>query len=269
MAEQSRETDHVSSHTLSSAERTFDLEEKVILVTGASSGLGAHFTKVLHDAGATVVACARRKDKLDAVVHGLARGSSIVADLAEAEGRVATMNEVIARHGRIDVLVNNAGISGSGRMEVESLDDFTSVINLNLTSLWHMSKLAGEAMVPRGSGSIVNIASVFGHVAAAPMGQGGYVASKTAVVGLTKEMGVQWARKGIRVNALCPGFFPSEMTDQMSDESRAKAFIVRETPLARFGELEELDGPLLLLCSDASRFMIGTSVIVDGGWSAR
>jgi NAD(P)-dependent dehydrogenase (short-subunit alcohol dehydrogenase family) len=124
-------------------------------------------------------------------------------------------------------------------------------------------------MVAQRSGSIVNIASVFGHVASAPMGQGAYVASKSAVVGLTKELGVQWARKGIRVNALCPGFFPSEMTDEMPDESKARDFILRETPMGRFGELDELDGPLLLLCSDASRFMIGASLIVDGGWSAR
>jgi NAD(P)-dependent dehydrogenase (short-subunit alcohol dehydrogenase family) len=206
---------------------------------------------------------------LDVVVSGLDRASTIVADLADPDQRVATIDEVLARHGHIDVLVNNAGVAGSGRIEVETLEDFTSVLNLNLTALWHLCKLAGEAMVLRGLGSIVNVASVFGHVASAPMGQGAYVASKTAVVGLTKELGVQWARKGIRVNALCPGFFPSEMTDDMPDESKAKNFIFRETPIGRFGVLEELDGPLLLLCSDASRFMIGSSLIVDGGWSAR
>jgi NAD(P)-dependent dehydrogenase (short-subunit alcohol dehydrogenase family) len=250
-------------------QRTFDLRGKVILVSGASSGLGAHFTRVLHDAGATVVACARRQDRLDEVVNGLDRASTFVADLADADQRVSTIDHVLTLHGRLDVLVNNAGVSGSGRIEVESLDDFTSVLNLNLTALWHLSKLAGEAMVAQRSGSIVNIASVFGHVASAPMGQGAYVASKSAVVGLTKELGVQWARKGIRVNALCPGFFPSEMTDEMPDESKARDFILRETPMGRFGELDELDGPLLLLCSDASRFMIGASLIVDGGWSAR
>jgi len=252
------------------AGRTFDLRDKVILVTGASSGLGAHFTKVLHSAGATVVACARRRENLDVLVQSLARATTIVADLSDPDERVATIDEVLARHGRIDVLVNNAGISRSSRIEVETLDDFTSVLNLNLTALWHLSKLAGETMVRQGSGSIVNVASIFGHVASAPLSQGAYVASKTAVVGLTKELGVQWARKGIRVNALCPGFFPSEMTTENApDESKSKDFILRETPIGRFGELRELDGPLLLLCSEASRFMIGSSLMVDGGWSAR
>ena len=249
--------------------RTFDLRDKVVLVTGASSGLGAHFTKVLHGAGATVVACARRQERLDGVVRGLERASTVVADLSEPTEREAAIDAVLDRHGRIDVLVNNAGISGSGRIEVESLDDFTSVINVNLVAVWQLCKLAGEAMVRQRSGSIVNVASVLGHVASAPMGQSAYVASKSAVVGLTKELGVQWARKGIRVNALCPGFFPSEMTEEMADDVRSNDFIVRETPLGRFGELVELDGPLLLLCSDASRFMIGASLVVDGGWMAR
>lgn len=246
----------------------FNLSGKVIVVTGASSGLGAHFVRVLHRAGASVVACARRSDRLADVIARLDNASALSVDLSIEVDRERLITEVLREHGRVDVLVNNAGVSTPSRIENETLEQFSRSMEVNVTAVWHLSKLAGAAMIAAGSGSIVNVASMFGHVAAAPLAQANYVASKSAVVGLTRELGVQWARRGVRVNALCPGFFPSEMTLGALDDERSRSYIEGKTPQGRFGRLEELDGPLLLLCSDASSYMTGTSVMVDGGWSA-
>jgi NAD(P)-dependent dehydrogenase (short-subunit alcohol dehydrogenase family) len=247
----------------------FRLAGKVAIVTGASSGLGAHFVQTLHAAGAEVIATARRSDLLEGVCAGLAHASWIPADLMLAEERERLVSEVVVSHGKVDVLVNNAGMSRPGPIESESLQDFRTVLELNVTAIWHMTKLVGEFMVKAGCGSIVNMASIFGHVASAPMSQANYVASKGAVMNLTREIAVQWARKGVRVNALCPGFFPSEGTEGVVSDPKTLAYVERATPMGRMGELGELDGPLLLLCSDASRYMTGASLLVDGGWTAR
>jgi NAD(P)-dependent dehydrogenase (short-subunit alcohol dehydrogenase family) len=247
----------------------FRLAGKVAIVTGASSGLGAHFVQTLHAAGAEVIATARRSDLLEGVCAGLAHASWIPADLMLGEERERLVSEVVASHGKIDVLVNNAGMSRPGPIESESLQDFRTVLELNVTAVWHMTKLVGEFMVKVGHGSIVNVASVLGHVASAPMSQANYAASKGAVINLTREIAVQWARSGVRVNALCPGFFPSELTEDVVSDPKTLAFVERGTPMGRMGELSELDGPLLLLCSEASRYMTGTSLLVDGGWTAR
>jgi NAD(P)-dependent dehydrogenase (short-subunit alcohol dehydrogenase family) len=247
----------------------FRLDGKVAIITGASSGLGAHFVQTLHAAGADVVATARRDDLLEAVCAGRARASWIAADLTLAEERERIVSEVMDSHGRCDVLVNNAGMARPGPIETESLDDFRTVLELNVTAIWHLAKLVGKSMANAGSGSIVNVASILGHVAAAPMSQANYAASKGAVVNLTRELAVQWARRGVRVNALCPGFFPSELTEDVVNDPKTLTHVERRTPMGRLGELDELDGPLLLLCSDAGRFMTGTSLLVDGGWTAR
>ena len=190
----------------------FRLDEKVALVTGCSIGLGHHFVETLHDAGATIVACARRAELLEDLCKDLSRASWISADLGETAAREAIVPEVIDRHGRIDILVNNAGVGYPGRIETESLDDFRLALEVNVTAVWHLSKIAGAEMVAAGNGAIVNVASILGHVASAPMAQANYCASKGAIVNLTRELAVQWARRGVRVNALCPGYFPSEMT---------------------------------------------------------
>jgi hypothetical protein len=247
----------------------FRLDGQTALITGASSGLGAHFTRTLHAAGATVVVAARRPVQLQETIAELDRGSAVPVDLALPEERERLVQEVLGRHGHVDILVNNAGITRPGPIENEALADFEAVMNLNVTATWHLAKLIGESMANAESGSIVNVASILGHVAAAPMSQANYAASKGAVVNLTRELAVQWARHGIRVNALCPGFFLSEMTAQLQDDPRLRAFVERTTPMGRIGALHELDGALLLLCSDAGRYITGTSLIVDGGWTAR
>ncbi len=247
----------------------FRLDGKVVLVTGASSGLGDRFARVLHAAGAQVVVSARRLDRLEALVVDLPGSIAIQCDVSVADQRVALIESTVAQCGTIDVLINNAGIGVVGPVETESLDTFENVLNVNTTAVWHLSKLAGAHMVAQRSGSIVNIASVLAHVGSTPIKQSNYCTSKAAVVGLTRELALQWSRKGVRVNALCPGWFPSELTEGMQTDESARAFIARECPLSRMGTLDELDGPLLVLASGAGGYITGQSIIVDGGWTAR
>ena len=248
---------------------SFRLDGKVAIVTGASSGLGERFARVLHAAGASVVASARRADRLTALAEELPGAVPVVADVAAAADRERLIAEVAERFGRIDVLVNNAGIGHKIAVEDEELELFQRVMEVNVTAVWHLSKLAGAHMVAQRSGSIVNIASVLAFVGSAPVKEAHYCASKGAVMNLTRELALQWARKGVRVNALCPGWFPSEMTAGMETPEGGLAWVQQNSPIPRLGELRELDGPLLLLCSDAGSYMTGQSVVVDGGWLAR
>jgi NAD(P)-dependent dehydrogenase (short-subunit alcohol dehydrogenase family) len=247
----------------------FRLDGKVAVVTGASSGLGDRFARALHGAGAAVVIAARRRERLEALAADLPGSVAVAADLGEAAERERLMAEVLDRCGTVDVLVNNAGVGHTVAIEDEDVDTFRHTMELNVTAVWHLSKLAGVTMVANRSGSIVNVASVLGFVGSTPIKQAHYVASKGAVVTLTKELALQWARKGVRVNALCPGWFPSEMTAGMETDEASQRFITMNSPMPRMGEVHELDGPLLLLASEAGSFMTGHALVVDGGWLAR
>lgn len=247
----------------------FRLDDTISIVTGASSGLGDRFARVLHAVGSTVVVVARRADRLEALVDELPGSVAIAADLSSADDRERVVAQTIERFGRVDVLVNNAGIGHKVSVEHEQLDTFRQAMEVNVTAVWHLSKLCAPSMIASGGGSIVNIASMLGHVGATPVKQAHYCASKGAVVNLTRELALQWARKGIRVNALCPGWFPSEMTAGMESDDGSQAFIQQMSPIPRMGHEHELDGALLLLASKASTFLTGQSVIVDGGWTAR
>jgi NAD(P)-dependent dehydrogenase (short-subunit alcohol dehydrogenase family) len=247
----------------------FRLTGQVAIVTGASSGLGDRFARVLAAAGASVVVAARRKDRLDQLASALAGSAAIECDVSSADDREALVAQTIERYGRLDVLVNNAGVGHKVAVEDEDLETFRSAMEVNVTALWHLSKLAAVTMTAAGYGSIVNVASMLGHVGATPVKQAHYCASKGAVVNLTRELALQWARKGVRVNALCPGWFPSEMTAGMESDPGSQAFLRANSPIPRMGETHELDGALLLLASRASTFMTGQSVVVDGGWTAR
>jgi hypothetical protein len=258
----------MSTSTLQPLE-LFRLDGRIAIVTGASSGLGDRFARVLHAVGATVVVVARRADRLSALVEELPGSLAIAADLSVADDRERVVRETIERFGRVDVLVNNAGIGHKVSVEQEDLDTFRQAMELNVTAIWHLSKLCSPSMIASGGGSIVNIASMLGHVGSTPVKQAHYCASKGAVVNLTRELALQWARKGIRVNALCPGWFPSEMTAGMESDDGSQAFIQQMSPIPRMGHEHELDGALLLLASPASTFLTGQSIIVDGGWTAR
>ena len=253
----------------SSPLQSFRLDDRIAIVTGASSGLGAHFARVLHAVGAQVVLTARRADRLDELAVDLPDAHVCAADMADEAERERLIADVLERFGRVDVLVNNAGVGGSVAVEDEELDRFRTSMEVNVTALWHLSKMCAPSMIATGSGSIVNVASMLGHVGSTPVKQAHYCASKGAVVNLTRELALQWARKGVRVNALCPGWFPSEMTEGMDSDDGSKRFIAANSPIPRMGELHELDGALLLLASQAGSFLTGQSIIVDGGWTAR
>ena len=249
----------------------FSLDGQVAVVTGASSGLGRRFARVLHGAGATVVVAARRADRLDELAAELGDRVVVVpADMADDDSVIALAEAAEAVAGHVDVLVNNAGVGGTAPAELETMERWRSTMAVNLDGLFLLSQQVGLGMIERGHGSIVNIASILGLVGSAPIKQAAYCASKGAVVNLTRELGAQWGRKGVRVNAIAPGWFMSEMTEQdMFGDDSSMEFIRRNAPMGRAGEEHELDGALLFLASNASTYVTGQTIAVDGGWTAR
>jgi NAD(P)-dependent dehydrogenase (short-subunit alcohol dehydrogenase family) len=248
----------------------FDVTGRVAVVTGASSGLGMRFARVLAGHGAQVVAAARRADRIDALAGelGADRCAAVVADVADPASVEALMRSAVERFGRIDILVNNAGTTHVGPALEESSEEFRRVLDTNVVGLFSCCREAARLMIPQGGGSIVNVASTLGLVGIGRIPQAAYTASKGAVVNLTRELAAQWARQGVRVNAIAPGWFPTEMTAGMFDNEKALGYIARTVPLGRGGNDGELDGALLYLASDASTYVIGQVLAVDGGWSA-
>ncbi len=242
------------------------LDGRVALVTGASSGLGARFARVLHEAGANILATARRGDRLDELASALGeRIETMAGDITDARHRQALADR-LQPHGRLDVLVNNAGICDGGPIETQSLDDLREVVEVNLISVMDTCRVMSPLLMASTVASVINIASIYGVVASsAPMAA--YNATKGAIVNLTRQLAAQWGGRGVRVNALAPGYFPSEMTGFLADEDFAQ-FIRQRTLLARTPALHEIDGPLLFLASDASSYMTGHVLLVDGGWTA-
>ncbi len=239
------------------------LDKKRALVTGASSGLGLHFAKTLARAGAHVTLAARRLERVEAQAQKL-RSAGLRADAAALDvTKTNSVGALIETGPPYDVVINNAGISGLGNSALDTpIDDFQAVIDTNLTGVFTVARAAAQSMQAAGGGTIVNIASILGlrvagHVAA-------YAASKAAVIQLTKALALEWARHSVRVNALCPGYIETGINADFFASDAGKA-LVRRIPQRRLGQLADLDAPLLLLASDASAYMTGSVIAVDGG----
>lgn len=247
----------------------FRLDGKVALVTGASSGLGNRFAKVVDAAGSKVVAAARRKDRLDSLVDELSDAHAVEVDLTVPGSAEALIEEATRQYGRIDVLINNAGISTATAALDFTVDDFRREIEIDLVAPYALARgVAAAAIVDQRQASIINLGSVLGTVGGGKLRVPGYAAAKGGLHNLTRELASEWARKGVRVNSIAPGWFPTEMSEEMFDGGPAAAYITDNTPMGRTGKLDELDGALLFLASDASSFVTGQILHVDGGWTA-
>jgi NAD(P)-dependent dehydrogenase (short-subunit alcohol dehydrogenase family) len=248
----------------------FRLDGKVAIVTGASTGLGARFARVLDAAGARVALAARRVDRLEQVALDLRDAHVVGCDLAEDGAAEALVAATLAHYGRVDVLVNNAGRSAPTPAFDETTEQFAGTLRVNLVAPFELARESARAMVAAGTGgAIVNVSSLWGIVGVGQIPEAAYAASKGGLLNLTRELAAQWARKGVRVNCLAPGWFRSEMTDGvMFGNDNAERWMRQRTPMGRGGEEHELDGALLLLASDASSFMTGQVVCVDGGWTS-
>jgi 3-oxoacyl-[acyl-carrier protein] reductase len=249
------------------AAQIFDLHGKVALVTGASSGLGVRFAEVLAENGAAVALVARRVDRLDALKARIAQAGgkaiAVEADVRDRAAMAAAFDAAEKAFGTVTILVNNAGVANSDRAVDLAEAEWRRVLSTNLDAVFLCAQEAARRMLAaKTGGAIVNIASVLGF--GVDKGSVAYATAKAGVIQLTKALALEWAFKGIRVNAIAPGWIVTELNrDYLQGERAVK--LKREIPVGRFGEERGLDGPLLLLVSDAGRFIAGTTIVADGG----
>ena len=244
----------------------FRLDGKVAVVTGASSGIGARFARVLDALGATVVVSGRRTERIEALAASLERGDAVACDVSERGASAALVATTLDHHQRVDVVVANAGISAVLPALREPAAGFAEVVGVDLIAPFELAQAAAAHMRTAGQGgAIVNVASAAAFRSTPLLPQASYVASKSGLVGLTRELALQWARYGIRVNVICPGMFPSEMTAELVDSEELRAAYEARVPLARVGQPHELDAAMAFLVSPASSYMTGQTLVVDGG----
>jgi len=249
------------------AAKIFDLTGRVALVTGASSGLGARFAEVLAEAGAAVVLVARRRDRLEAVKARIekagGRAIAVAADVLDRAAMQRAYDAAEAAFGTVDILVNNAGVAHSDRAVELSEEEWRRIVDTNLDAVFFWAQEAARRLLAAGKGgAIVNISSVLGL--GVSKGTVAYATSKAGVIQLTKTLALELAFKGIRVNAIAPGWIVTELNHEYLASEKGRA-ITRDIPVGRFGEPRDLDGALLLLVSDAGRFIAGATLVVDGG----
>jgi len=253
-------------------ELCFSIKGQTAIVTGASSGLGVTFAETLAERGVNLVIAARRYERLVQVAEDLADkfGVQVIpvqTDVSREEQVIKMVQTAIERFGSLEILVNNAGVASLSPSVDMTLEEWKKVIDVNLTGVFLCARTAAREMIKKKYGKIVNIASIYGAVGdifpAAP-----YYASKGAVINLTRSFAIEWAPYKINVNAIAPGFFPSEMTGPIFQDEKALTHILSRTPLGRTGETLDLKAALVYLTSPASNYVTGQTIFVDGGWTA-
>ncbi|MFC4768996.1 SDR family oxidoreductase [Effusibacillus consociatus] len=250
----------------------FNLKGKAAIVTGGGRGLGEQIAIGLAEAGANVVVCSRKKEACDEVAERIQESGrkslSLACDVTIPEDVARVVEQTKDQFGKIDILINNSGISWGAPVEEYPLEKFNQILNVNVTGLFLMSQAVGREMVAQKYGKIVNIASVAGLVGSDPryMNAIGYNASKGAVISFTRDLAIKWARHGITVNALAPGFFPSKMSSGLLQ--KFGDHILERTPMGRYGGENDLKGAALFFASDASAYVTGQVLAVDGGVTA-
>jgi gluconate 5-dehydrogenase len=258
-------------HTLPGI-KLFDLSGKAAIVTGGSKGLGLAMAAALASAGANIMLVNRKEEEGLQAAAELAQAFPVQAiafsaDVTNQAHTEAMAQKAIDTFGRIDILINSAGINIRGAIDELSLEDFNQVMNVNVTGTWLCSKAVIPHMKKAGKGSIINLASTLGLVGLA--NRTPYTSSKGAVVQMTRALGLEMAPFNINVNAICPGPFLTEMNLPIADTEEGKKFVVGATALGRWAELKEIQGAAIFLASDAASYMVGSMVTVDGGWTAR
>ncbi|HSB10081.1 MAG TPA: SDR family oxidoreductase [Blastocatellia bacterium] len=247
----------------------FDLSGKVALVTGGSRGLGREMAEGLAEAGASLMLLARREQWLTPTVDEFrSRGFKVhgnLCDVANPGDVQAAVDRTIAAYGQIDILINNAGVTWGQPIEEHSLEKWNMVLQINLTGAFLFSQCAGREMLKRRTGNIINVASIAGLQGSTENGQHivGYVAAKGGLIAMTREFAAKWARRGIRVNAIAPGFFLSRMTEKVL--ATAQPQIESAVPMGRVGSEGELKGVAVFLAAPASGYITGQTIVVDGG----
>jgi NAD(P)-dependent dehydrogenase (short-subunit alcohol dehydrogenase family) len=247
----------------------FDIKGKVAVVTGASVGLGNQIARGLAEAGANLVLCARKKERTDVLAEEIRRETGVKVlscqcDVSREEDVIRLAQESLTNFGTVDILVNNAGITWGAKPEEMSAGDWQRVLDVNLNGTFFGCKHFGKAMIARRSGCMINLSSALAFKDdTIVMGAPSYIASKGAVISLTRHLAVQWAEYGIRVNAMAPGWFPSPMT-RSTIKKHAEDMLAR-IPMRRFGGDDDLKGLVVFLSSAASSFITGQTIVIDGG----